>query len=90
MAGKTLNRGYGEPHRKLRKRLTPLVASGRALCARCGKPIAPHQLWDLDHCDYDRRQYLGPSHRRCNRATATARARQAGRAPRADALRFFD
>ena len=90
MSGSTLRRGYGEAHRKLRKRLTPLVAAGRAVGARCGKPIAPHQLWDLDHCDYNRNAYLGPWHRRCNRATATRRARQLAQAPRANALRFFD
>ena len=81
MAGSTLRRGYGLPHRKLRQRLAPFVASGRARCARCGKHIAPHALWDLDHYDADRRFYLGPSHRRCNRATATARARAMLQAP---------
>ena len=33
---------------------------------------------------------LGPSHRRCNRVTATARARAMLQAPKAEALRFFD
>jgi len=26
------------------------------------------RLWDLGHDDYDRRLYLGPEHRRCNRS----------------------
>jgi hypothetical protein len=90
MAGRTVRNGYGLAHKKLRLRLTPFVASGRAVYARCGKPIAPHQLWDIDHCGYNRNAYLGPSHRRCNRATATRRARQQAQAPRANALSFFD
>lgn len=90
MSGRTLRLGYGLAHKKLRARLVPIVAAGGVPCARCGKPIGAHQLWDLDHHDYDRRQYLGPSHRRCNRATATRRARQATQPKPARALRFFD
>jgi hypothetical protein len=64
---------YGRHHKALHKRLEPLVASVQANCARCGKPIAPGEAWDLDHLDgagpYD---YAGPSHAACNRR---ARAR---------------
>jgi hypothetical protein len=87
MPGRTLRRGYGLAHTKLRKRLEPLIRSGRAVCARCGKRIAPQENWDLDHNDYDRSRYLGPSHRRCNRATNTARRKKA---QPARALSFFD
>jgi hypothetical protein len=59
---------YGRPHRRVRAKFEALVASGAASCARCGKPIAPGEPWDLDHDDSDRRRYLGPSHRACNRA----------------------
>lgn len=66
MKPSTTARGYGWHHQKLRKRLEPKVRAGKCLCERCGKPILPGQLWDLDHTD-DRTGYLGPSHRQCNR-----------------------
>jgi hypothetical protein len=55
----------------VRKKYVSIVARGNAVCARCGKPIAPGDLWDLDHDDEDplQRRYIGPSHRSCNRAT---------------------
>lgn len=62
-------RGYGSAHRRLRVQIARVVASGFARCARCGDPIVPGSLWDLDHDDRDRSAYLGPSHRACNRAT---------------------
>lgn len=62
---------HGHAHRKARGRVAPLVASGNATCARCGLPIVPGEPWDLDHDDFDKSRYLGPSHRRCNRATET-------------------
>ena len=65
-------RGYGRHHKALRKRWEPKVAAGVVNCARCGKPIHPGELWDLDHTD-DRTAYLGASHRRCNRATSGRR-----------------
>jgi hypothetical protein len=43
----------------------PLVASGLALCARCGLSIAPGAAWDLGHTE-DRSVYSGPEHRKCN------------------------
>jgi hypothetical protein len=67
--------GYGSAHQKLRKRVATLVASGMAVCWRCGKPIAPGMPWDLGHDDYDRRIYRGPEHRYCNRS-AGARKKQ--------------
>ena len=64
---------YGEAHRKVRRRWAPKVRAGKVNCARCGEPILPSEKWDLDHDDDDpnRRRYLGPSHRRCNRAVVT-------------------
>jgi hypothetical protein len=64
---------YGEAHRKVRKRWAPKVRAGKVRCARCGEPILPTEKWDLDHDDDDpsERRYLGPSHRRCNRAVVT-------------------
>jgi excisionase family DNA binding protein len=76
------SRGYGPRHRELRGRVQRLVRSGRAKCARCGKPIAPDGPWDLDHAD-DRNGYLGPAHRRCNRGAAAAKTNR----ERAAALR---
>jgi hypothetical protein len=60
------HRGYGQSHRAVRERLIPIVAGGTTECSRCGERIEPGQDWDLDHSD-DRRGYLGPSHRKCNR-----------------------
>ena len=60
---------YGYAHKRMRKRWGPKVRSGKVICARCGEPIAPGAKWDLDHDDANPRRYLGPSHRRCNRAT---------------------
>ena len=64
----TTARGYGYGHQKMRRKYASLVASGRALCSRCGELIEPGTPWDLDH-DNSRLFYLGPSHVRCNRAT---------------------
>lgn len=63
-------RGYGSVHRNLRKRWEPVVAAGLAACARCGGPIIPGEGWDLGHDDANRGRYVGPEHRRCNRATS--------------------
>jgi hypothetical protein len=55
------------PHKTLRKRLlADLTQRPGQPCARCGLPMYPWQLLDLDHTD-DRSGYLGLSHRACNR-----------------------
>jgi len=68
-----MKRRYGRAHRLVRKKYASIVEAGNAVCARCGDPIAPYEKWDLDHDDDDplQRRYLGPSHRRCNRAVVT-------------------
>jgi hypothetical protein len=66
----TAERGYGKAHRNLRAQWAPLVERGEVRCARCHRFIKPGTPWDLDHGD-DRSTYRGPSHRACNRATAT-------------------
>lgn len=70
---KTVERGYGEPHRRLRRQWARIVNAGGAQCARCLRPILPGDPWDLDHEDA-RLGYLGPSHRTCNRAAGGASA----------------
>lgn len=48
------------------------IRRGDALCARCNKPILPTMVWELDHADGGGpADYLGASHRGCNRATVT-------------------
>jgi hypothetical protein len=69
--GTTKQRGYGIEHERRRKMWAPRVAAGVVDCARCGQAIERGEPWDLDHAD-DRRTYLGPSHRACNRATKGA------------------
>ena len=49
----------------MRERYAALVASGLAVCARCGLSIAPGAAWDLGHTE-DRSGYSGPEHRKCN------------------------
>jgi hypothetical protein len=80
MAGKTTANGYGNEHQELRKRWARKVAAGAVLCARCRRPIVPGTPWDLDHAP-GKAGYLGPSHRRCNRATSTHRAARNGGNP---------
>ena len=67
MKGSTVARGYGRHHKRLRAVWARQVEAGQVDCARCGRPISPGQLWDLDHSE-DRSGYLGPSHADCNRA----------------------
>ena len=59
------SRGYGAVHKATRERYAALVASGLAVCARCGLSIAPAAAWDLGHTE-DRSGYSGPEHRKCN------------------------
>jgi hypothetical protein len=79
-------------HAALRRKLAPVVARGLTRCARgeacfvaevvngvrVGGLIRPGEPWDLDHAD-DGLGYLGPSHRRCNRATAGRQRRTSRR-----------
>ena len=53
-----------------RRMLSARVEAGLEYCARCGERILQGEPWDLGHDDYDRRLYLGPEHRRCNRSAA--------------------
>ncbi|UTI62235.1 hypothetical protein NBH00_12740 [Paraconexibacter antarcticus] len=69
----TTDRGYNYAHKRLRRRWAREVEQGHVACARCRRLIQPGEPWDLDHDDQDRSRYIGPSHARCNRATAGRR-----------------
>lgn len=87
----TSARGYGGRHQALRKKLAALVASGRAVCWRCGRPILPGMAWDLGHDDLDRSIYRGVECRRCNRSSAATRGnKMRGKRRRQPNLRIFD
>jgi hypothetical protein len=79
--GKTVERGYGEDHRRRRRRWKIQVDQGLVLCWRCGKLIRPDEPWDLGHSDVDRSLWTGPEHTRCNRATNSRARRRRGRSP---------
>lgn len=68
---------YASPeHRAVRRALAAEVDAGRAVCCRCGRPIAPGSSWHADHND-SRTGYLGAAHARCNvRAAAIKGAQQ--------------
>jgi hypothetical protein len=72
MFEKTVDRGYGAEHKRLRRRWEREIALGGVICTRpgCGRLILPGEPWDLGHNDQDRAFYNGPEHRQCNRATA--------------------
>jgi hypothetical protein len=76
----TVARGYGSAHRRMREAAKVSVDAGQAACSRCGGMIVPGTPWDLDHTP-DRLGWLGPAHRRCNRAAGArvANARRGGR-----------
>lgn len=79
--GSTTGRGYGYDHQRVRAKLAPWVATGEAVCARCGEFIAAGVPWDLGHT-VDRRSYTGPEHRRCNRREGAVRGNRARRSRR--------
>ena len=72
--GRTVARGYGQKHRKLRAILVARFRDGDP-CARCGKPMhPPAALLDLGHSD-DRKTWIGLEHRSCNREDGARKAR---------------
>jgi hypothetical protein len=80
---------YGGHHKAMRERYGRLVAAGKAFCARCRKPIDPGEPWDLDHVTGGRPgEYLGPSHRACNRAEPFKTVWARGKAAKPKADRF--
>ncbi|MFI0482222.1 hypothetical protein [Actinomadura sp. 9N215] len=73
MPGLTTARGYGWRHQQARRAaLARLSADPGQPCSRCGAPMFPGQLLDLDHSE-DRAGYLGLAHRRCNRSAGAVK-----------------
>ena len=100
--GLTPGQRYPPEHRRLRRKLTPVVARGTTPCWRCGVVIGGNERWDLGHSDFGGR-IMGPEHVRCNRRAAAekrrmiygtppafAQHRRRTAAPRPRALAFFD
>jgi hypothetical protein len=77
------NQLYGTKHRALRARWAKKVKAGLVKCAKCGYWIPPNAEWDLGHDPYDRSQYIGPLHQRCNRDTRLERSLRRPAATRA-------
>lgn len=71
----TVQRGYGNQHKRERRRWAPIVALGRTACHRCQLLIRPNQPWHLGHND-ERTAYLGPEHAACNLQAASRRAHE--------------
>jgi hypothetical protein len=96
--GLTPTQRYPPEHRRLRRKLMPVVARGTTPCWRCGAVIGGNEGWDLGHADFGGR-VMGPEHIRCNRRAA-AQKRQLLYGPskyvsqprrkRPSALGFFD
>jgi hypothetical protein len=59
-AKKTVARGYGANHKRLRRMWERRVAAGGVACARCHRLIPPGEPWELWHIDGDRSRYAGP------------------------------
>jgi hypothetical protein len=68
-SGRTPGQKYGRQHQQLRREWEPRVALGGVKCARCRRPIALGEKWDLGHLDSDPSKYAGPEHLVCNRQT---------------------
>ena len=68
------SRGYGSVHKATRERYAALVASGLAVCARCGLSIEPGAPWDLGHTE-DRTGYSGPEHQEVQPARGSEEGR---------------
>lgn len=70
--GSTTERGYGYPHQRAKRAVTPTVDAGKAWCAEpiCELPtrwIQPGTPWDMAHDRANPGHYLGPAHQHCNR-----------------------
>lgn len=83
MSGSTAERGYGAKHQAERSRWALVVARGDAWCAELvclmrNRWIRPGSPWDLAH-DREHGGYLGPAHRRCNRAEGARFRNRGGR-----------
>ncbi len=65
-------RRYDANHRRLRREWSAIVNTGTVNCTRCGQPITPGTMWDLDHIHGGQ----APAHASCNRA-AGARTKNA-------------
>lgn len=79
----TTDRDYGWAHQQERCRWQAVVDAGRAVCARCHRPIPKGtRRWHLDHND-TRTGYIGPSHALCNLRAGGRRGNRVMRVRRA-------
>ncbi|HEX3643357.1 MAG TPA: hypothetical protein VHV10_18890 [Ktedonobacteraceae bacterium] len=68
--GTTVQRGYGQSHKRIRAMLLPM-AIGQP-CPRCGETMWATDDLDLGHDDDDRSRYNGIEHAKCNRSAGAA------------------
>lgn len=69
----------GSASRRARAQHAPAVASGQALCCRCGRPIMPGSRWHADHWPVSREAggtATAPAHERCNTRAGGRRGAQ--------------
>ena len=92
-----MKRRRGAADQRARAHLAPLVASGRAVCHRCQRPIRVDEAWDAGHLDAIAEGghpagRVVPEHVSCNRrdgARITNERRAARRSRTRDWLAFF-
>lgn len=92
----SVTRWNGTTATKERARLARIVATGQAVCWRCGNPIDPRMAWDVGHIigraagGGNARVNLAPEHASCNRRDGQAVGQSVRRARKRVSRRIRD